>query len=213
MERHRERRRRTGEQGARLGGRSERVVRDVLQATAAELARVGYAVLRVEDVAALAGVNKTTIYRRWPTKADLVSAALRSMHEIVEELPDTGSLRSDLLVMLKLLVARVSRPERQSLARVITAEMDLPEFVQIARTIRKEYQAPWRDLIARAVTRGELPEGSDAGVMIEMIISTVCTRILRLREPTDDDYMTAVVDLVVLGAKSGGAVRKTPPKT
>jgi AcrR family transcriptional regulator len=208
MERPPDRRRRTGEQGARLGGRSERVVREVLRATAAELARVGYAALRIEDVAARAGVNKTTVYRRWPAKADLVGAALRSMHEVARELPDTGSVRSDLLHMLKERVAHVSTPERQSLARVIMAEMDQPELVAIARALRKEYQAPWRELITRAVARGELPEGSDAGLMVEVIMSTVFTRLLRLREPIDDAFMSAVVDLVVLGAKSGGAKRE-----
>ena len=62
------RKRRTGEHAPRVGGRSERVVRDVLDASAKELARVGYAALRMDDVAAAAGVNKTTVYRRWPTK-------------------------------------------------------------------------------------------------------------------------------------------------
>ena len=56
--------------GARTGGRSERVVRDVLRAAIEELSTNGYSALRVEDVAARAGVNKTTVYRRWPTKAD-----------------------------------------------------------------------------------------------------------------------------------------------
>src|SRR5689334_5086908 len=86
--------RRTGRHHARVGGRSERVVRDVLTAAVAELARVGYVALRVEDVAAGAGVNKTTVYRRWPTKAALVTAALRTTDE--PELPETGALRQDL---------------------------------------------------------------------------------------------------------------------
>src|ERR1700735_2678167 len=61
----------------RVGGRSERVVEDVLAPAAKELARRGYASFRIEDVASAAGVNKTTVYRRWPTKADLVCAGIR----------------------------------------------------------------------------------------------------------------------------------------
>ena len=83
--------------GARTGGRSERVVRDVLRATIDELARSGYAALRVDDVAARAGVNKTTVYRRWPTKTDLVAAAIRASAGQHEPVPDTGSARRDLV--------------------------------------------------------------------------------------------------------------------
>src|SRR6516162_5006549 len=91
--------RRTRQQ--RLGGRSERVVRDVTRATAAELARVGYAELRVEDVATEAGVNKTTIYRRWPSKIELVAAAIRAINEPSGDLPDLGSISLDLLALLR----------------------------------------------------------------------------------------------------------------
>ena len=63
-------------EGVLTGGRSARIVDGVLEATAEELSRVGYAALRVDEVAERSGVNKTTIYRRWPTKSDLVRATL-----------------------------------------------------------------------------------------------------------------------------------------
>ena len=63
----------------RAGGRSARVVSTVLRTTLEVLGEHGYAGLRIEDVAAQAGVNKTTIYRRWPTRADLVIAALTAL--------------------------------------------------------------------------------------------------------------------------------------
>src|SRR3954464_9891698 len=86
-------RRRTGEHAARVGGRSERVVRDVLGAAAKELARTGYAALRVDGVAAAAGVNKTTVYRRWPTKPELVRATLQALTQGSMTTPDLGSIR------------------------------------------------------------------------------------------------------------------------
>lgn len=196
--------RRTGQQ--RLGGRSERVVRDVTRATAAELARVGYAELRVEDVAAQAGVNKTTIYRRWPSKADLVSAAIRAVNEPLDEPPDHGSVRFDLLAVLQDKVARASTCEGQSIHRMIALEMDHPEVASIARALRQEYQVPWITVIERAIARGELPVGSDPVLMSDMIMGPVFN-LLRRREPVDDAYLDAVVNLVVLGAKSGGAIR------
>jgi AcrR family transcriptional regulator len=205
-----DRRRRTGERRARLGGRSERVVRAVLRAAAAELARTGYAALRVEDVAERAGVNKTTVYRRWPTKADLVSATLRSMSNVPSELPDSGSLRRDLLTMLEAAISRATIPEGLGIVRVIMAELADPEVAAIARALRDEHHAPWHALFARAVQRGELPLGSDVELMVEMILSTVFNRLLRLREPIDDAFLEAVVELVVLGAKNGGAIRGAP---
>ena len=66
----------SGATRARPGGRSARVVKDVLAAALTAFAESGYAGLSVEDVAARAGVNKTTVYRRWPRKLDLVSDAI-----------------------------------------------------------------------------------------------------------------------------------------
>jgi AcrR family transcriptional regulator len=196
--------RRTGQQ--RLGGRSERVVRDVTRATAAELARVGYAELRVEDVAAQAGVNKTTIYRRWPTKADLVAATMQALKGVPEELPDLGAVRLDLLALAREAVVRASTCEGQSLHRVITLEIDHPEVASIARALRTDWFAPWEAVLARAVARKELPEHSDADLMIEMIMGPVFSK-LRRREPVEDEFLAAVVNMVVLGAKGGGAIR------
>jgi AcrR family transcriptional regulator len=179
----------------------------VTRATAAELARVGYAELRVEDVAAQAGVNKTTVYRRWPSKADLVSATLRAINEPSNELPDRGSAHLDLLALLREKVERFSTCEGQSIHRVIALEMDHPEVASIAQSLRVESRAPFFTVIERAVGRGELPEGSDPELMVEMIMGPVFNKLLRRHEPVDDAFLVAVVNMVVLGAKGGGAVR------
>src|SRR3954465_15703976 len=82
-----------------LGGRSERVVQQVLVATVGELAASGYGGFRMDVVSAVAGVNKTTIYRRWAGKALLVAAAVTWMRRLVHDvpLPNTGSLERDLV--------------------------------------------------------------------------------------------------------------------
>jgi AcrR family transcriptional regulator len=201
--------RRTGQQ--RLGGRSERVVRDVTRATAAELARVGYAALRVEDVAVQAGVNKTTIYRRWPSKVDLVGATLRAITAPTLDLPDLGSVYLDLLALLRAGVMRSSTCEGQSIHRMIALEMDHPEVASIARALRTEYVAPWAAVIERAIARGELPERSDPQFIADLILGPVFNKLLRKREPVEDEFLAAVVKMVVLGAKHGGAVLGGPP--
>jgi AcrR family transcriptional regulator len=200
------RRRRTAEHSARPGGRSERVVREVLRAVAAELARSGYAALRVEDVAMRAGVNKTTIYRRWPTKAELVAAALRSLGTFEQEVPDNGSLRSELLCLLRRFIASMSTPEGQGAARMILVDMDQPEVAAIVQSIRGYRNAAWLTAIERAVARGEIPAGSNAQLIIDTIFGPISNRLFRLHEAVDEDFLAAVVDLVLVGANSGGAL-------
>lgn len=208
--------RRTGEHRARRGGRSERVVRDVLQAVTTELARVGYGALRIEDVAVVASVNKTTIYRRWPTKAELVGAALRSMGQLESDAPNTGSLAEDLRVLLARVVAFASSPGGLTLARLLAAEMENADVEALARSIRAEIVAVWVDVIASAVLRGEIPPGSDGRLIADLIMSPAVAR-LRRRERVDEAYLRASVDLVVAGAKAGGAVPKVeeprPPES
>ncbi|HEY4158264.1 MAG TPA: helix-turn-helix domain-containing protein, partial [Polyangiaceae bacterium] len=99
--------RRTGD--VRVQGRAARIVNEVLRTTAEELTRVGYVALRVEDVALRSSVNKTTIYRRWPTKPELVAAALRFAVRRPEA-PDTGSLRGDLLEAIAASVRTATSP-------------------------------------------------------------------------------------------------------
>src|SRR4051812_28120293 len=99
----------------RTGGRSARVVSEVLSATLEVFSEHGYAGLSVEAVALRAGVNKTTIYRRWPTKVDLLGAALFSLRDEDPEPPDTGSLREDLVGVLRQLVTRIETPRHRAI--------------------------------------------------------------------------------------------------
>ena len=199
--------RRTGEHRARLGGRSERVVRSVLEAAVGEIARVGYVALRVDDVATQAGVNKTTIYRRWPTKPELVAAALRSLMGAQSDTPDTGALRTDLAVLVKRFVAKACRVEGQTVMRMFSLEKHHPEVAEIARELRGEHLAPWEEVVRRAIHRGEIPEGSDSPLIVETLSGAVFSKLNRQREEVDDDYAFALIDLVLAGARAGGAIR------
>ena len=207
-----QRKRRTGEHAARVGGRSERVVRDVLAAAAKELARVGYAALRMDDVAAAAGVNKTTVYRRWPTKSDLVRATLHALNEVMATTPDLGSVRADLESLLDSFVARMEQPEKRCIARMIFAEMEHPEVQELVRTIREDHLAPWQTVVARSIERGELPAGSDTHLIVDVLLGTVTSGVSRLQKSEDPGYLTAVVDLVVAGARCGGAIHGSKPR-
>src|SRR5690349_6416286 len=85
---------------ARTKGRAAEVVERVLLASAEVLGEVGYAAFRVEDVAARSGVNKTTIYRRWPTRPELVAATMRRIKPTAEGVRGS-SLREEVLTFAK----------------------------------------------------------------------------------------------------------------
>jgi|SRR5580704_12677469 AcrR family transcriptional regulator len=203
-------RREAAEPRQRLGGRSERVVRAVLEAAVGELARVGYAALRVDDVAVRAGVNKTTVYRRWPTKTELCAAALRSLGGALTEVEDTGALRSDLVLLMHAYATKACRTEGQTLSRMLLLEQDEPEVAEIVRVLRAEFRAPWAEAVDRAIARGELPAGSDRRLIVDTLVGAAHTKLYRLREPVEED-LHALIDLVLAGAKAGGAVRKPSP--
>src|SRR6202158_3091724 len=86
--------------GVQRGPRSQQVVEKVREATMAELARVGFPGLTIEGVAKAANVNRTTIYRRWPSKSALLLAVLEPGLKRFDHDPDTGSLGGDLLALM-----------------------------------------------------------------------------------------------------------------
>jgi AcrR family transcriptional regulator len=96
---------------------SSRVLRErsILRATLEEL---DYGALSIDSVAKRAGVNKTTVYRRWPTKADLVGSALTALADQMTLGPSAGSLRADLLEIGRRMLNLALSLEGQGLARL-----------------------------------------------------------------------------------------------
>lgn len=187
-------------EGVRVKGRAARVVSDVLIATAEELSRVGYSSLRVEDVAARSGVNKTTIYRRWPTKPELVGAALRAVWES-PEVPDTGSLRSDLLASLGKTAAFAMSPIGRGLTRVIQVERAHPELEPIARSLREDFRGLRELLVQRGIERHELPPSTDVRFLTDLVAAPIFYRLFTEGEAVDASFIENVIDVVLCGVR------------
>ena len=187
--------------------RGERLVKKVIEVALEELARVGYAALSIEEVAAQAGVNKTTIYRRWPTKAELVHAACLEVADEVSISPDTGSLRTDLLEMMKGFRDLLATPRGLGLMRMVLAEGGESEIARLARTVRDAKDAIPKRAITRAIQRGELPHGSDADLILRTLTGAVQHQMLFLNERPTDRQLAMYIDLVLVGAAEGGACR------
>jgi AcrR family transcriptional regulator len=188
---------------ARVGGRSERVVREVLRATLDELGRTTFVALRVEDVAARAGVNKTTVYRRWPTKVDLVAAAIRSTAHRAP-LADTGTLRGDLVAELEQVIGFVKTAEGRAAARLVDTAGADPDVARLTSALRSSARARRKLIVERAQARGELPSGVDAALVLDAIFTPLIMRVLRYREELDPNVPATMVDLVLRGATNGG---------
>ncbi len=184
--------------------RGEPVVRGILEATLEELARTGYGALRIDDVAARAGVNKTTVYRRWPTKEELVRAALLSITGQWMTRPDTGALRTDLLSIARQMVSLSCSCEAQGLFRMFLAEGPDSEIMTIARSLRQMHQEIPRAVIEAAQARGELAPGIDAALLFGALVAPIKERLFMDREEVDEGFLVRLVDLLLYGAMPPG---------
>lgn len=192
---------RVGDQ--RPGGRAARVRNDVLRATADLLNEGGYDQMTVEDVAARAGVHKTTVYRRWPTKAELITAAVTEHSAEAVPIPDTGSLASDLQALAREVARNIGTEHGGRRSRSIAAA------AAISDDLAENMHAFWADrlgqsaaVVERAISRGELAADSDANLIIETLIGPLWVRLLLTGEPITEDLADRVAALVAAGAKS-----------
>jgi len=193
---------RVGEQ--RPGGRAARVRAGVLAATTELLNTVGYERTSIEDVAARAGVHKTTVYRRWDSKAELVADAVRLDAEQAVPMDDTGTLAGDLQALAHNVAASVGSAEGATRSRSIVAASTHSDELMV------EMHAFWAErlglaevIVERAVERGELPVGTDANLIIEAVVGPIWLRLLLTGEPIDADFADRISALVAAGAMPG----------
>src|SRR5215470_16999537 len=163
----------------RVGGRSARVRRAVLEATLAELIEAGYGGLSIDAVARRAGVHKTTVYRQWPNREGLVTDAILQLSDRELPVPDTGRLRSDLVALAVAIAAQITQPHVTALIRTLVAEGPrLPAFQETARSFWSKRFALTGRVIERAVLRGELPPETDVPLLLESLIGPLYLRLL-----------------------------------
>ncbi|MFC5753655.1 TetR/AcrR family transcriptional regulator [Actinomadura rugatobispora] len=189
---------------ARPGGRTARVRQAVFDATVAELSEVGYAALRVEAVAERAGVNKSTVYRRWRNKATLVSAAIVERRGELVPPPDTGTLRGDLIALLQEIRLGLKAPWVTALLReAAPRSAKSAELYELLDRFWPERFQVAGAIFERAVERGELPAGTDPDFLLQMISGPLYFRLLMLGRPLDDAFLERTADLVLDGARGG----------
>ena len=179
----------------RPGGRSARIRAAAIAATLAELAESGYAGLSLEDVARRAGVHKTTLYRRWGTREDLVLEAVLDQVGAHVAVADTGVLRDDLLELARTAALNATTPEVAAMARTVAAESPHnPRLAEANRRFWVERLAIDGVIVERAIGRGEIAEGTDPRQVIESVIGPIHLRLLLTGEPIDRAFLEGIVD-------------------
>lgn len=171
----------------------------ILDATMRLLAGGGYEALTIDAVASEARASKATIYRRWSNKAELVKAALDAHDSAYNEaVPDTGSLRSDLVAVLEMLRRKAIEFPIAVLAELAALMQTDPELAEALRKhLENKEISPFRDPLGRAVARGELPAGTDGELIHDVAEAMVVQRLQRGSE-LDDAFITQLVDNVLL---------------
>jgi TetR/AcrR family transcriptional regulator of autoinduction and epiphytic fitness len=177
--------------------RVERSRRVILEAVLCELGEVGYGALTIEGVAVRAGVGKSTIYRHWPGKLELVEDAFRTLKANVV-VPEDGTLRERVIAILEQ-VAGLLR--ESTYATCMPALIDAAERDPRVRAFHARFSAERRAVLVAilrdAVESGELPPTADPELLADALVGPILIRRLMLTEPVGPEIAAALVDQVL----------------
>jgi AcrR family transcriptional regulator len=188
-------------QDERRGGRPRDPSRDaaIKAAVLHLLGAAGYNGLTMDAVAASAGVSKATIYRRWPSKTDLLIDLIDESSVAGLDVPDTGCLRGDLVALLQSLAEVLIGPGGRVSRALLGALEDEPE---LATAYRRGPLQRWAEafdgVFARAVHRGEIPAVAATSLAAEAGSAILLQRWLVTGQLLDLTVVTGIVDEVVL---------------
>ncbi len=184
--------------------RGEVLYAAIFDATLAELAEAGYSRLAIERIAARAGASKASVYRRWPSRAELVVAALQHQSRPPESAPDTGSLRADVLAILRraatLLDGAFGAAVRGLMAETLTDPDRTAALRPAMFTARDQIM---REVLDRAAARGDIRPEAVTPQLIGLAPALVDHHFLIHGAPIPDDVLTAIVDNVLLPLLTG----------
>ena len=169
----------------------------VLGATAELLFERDFSGASVDEITRRSGVAKTTIYRHWPTRADLLRDACSSIGTPLE-VPDTGSFEGDVTALLTSL-AHLLRSEKWTsvLPSVIDAAERDPDIAAMYSRLQEGYSAPLQSIIGRAMQKGELPKTTDAALLVAALTGPLFYRRWFSREPLTNAFAKQIVRLVL----------------
>lgn len=174
--------------------RIERSRRVVLTAALDLLGEVGYGGLTIEAVAARAGVGKSTIYRHWTGKLDLVEDAVRVLKSELA-LPAAGPVRDRVVALLRQVATNLADSTwSRCLPAIIDAAERDPAVLDIHRRLTCERREVMIGLLAEGVATGEVRAGTDLGLLAEALVGPIIVRRLLFHEPFEPEAVPRLVD-------------------
>jgi AcrR family transcriptional regulator len=169
----------------------------VLDATTELLFERGYAGATVDEISRRSGVAKTTIYRHWPTRTDLLRNACSALGTPLDT-PDAGSLAADMIALMIHLASLLRSAKWPSvLPSIIDAAERDPDIAAMYSKLQQAYSAPFATLIQRAKRRRELPRDTDESMLIAALTGPLFYRRWFSREPLTDDFARQIVRRVL----------------
>lgn len=181
--------------------RDPEVERCILASALDALAEGGFEKFSVETVAARAGVAKASIYRRFPSRIDLIVAMCNTYTPVAAPEIDHGDVRSDLRALVEFLLTTFD-PSTEA-GRLVPPMMSAAKAYTEVREAVARLSASRRrrisDIVERAVARGELREGVNADVIGDLVVGAVLYRVIMRGETVDDRYAEDLVEGIVAG--------------
>jgi AcrR family transcriptional regulator len=181
----------------------------VLGAAIDLLAERGYSGFSVEGVVERSGVAKTTLYRHWPTRDDLLTAAIAKLDgtglDGAGPLPDTGSVRQDLLDLQARRVQAARTPQwERCMPALVEAAAHQPELAAMIARLTSQILVQIETLLRRGIERGELRHDLDPQLAASALIGPIVFRRLLLQEAPTLDRVTAVIEQLMQGIAAQG---------
>lgn len=189
--------------------RDPEVEERALEAARSAYAERGWSGFTLDDVARRSGIGKSSLYLRWPNKAELLVEAIRSRTEFISDI-DTGELRSDLVEFATAWLEHMSTDEGALTARLVIDAQFSPELREaVTEDPYPEHVRATRAIVRRGIQRGELPEGTSVAIIADLIAGgasnharTIPQHLRERARETTGDYIDTLVDTVLAGARS-----------
>jgi AcrR family transcriptional regulator len=188
------------EPGRRPGRpRDRRLDEALLEAGLAVFLEAGYGAASLAEIARRAGVGTPAIYRRWPTKADMAMDIVEHVSE-PEPIPDTGSIRDDLIAFMTLRLRTWSTPLFRKLLIPVLMEGNREGSLASDLGARfLDYRKALEARIGRSIEAGGLRAGTNPTRLVDLLMGTITMPLLFFQAPPAVDEAAAIVDQVLLG--------------